>query len=188
MAVGELGERDEAWFRRVFDEHYLELRRFALRRIENPSAAEDVLAETFAVAWRRRRELPDPPGPWLTGVCLRVIANHRRSARRLRRLRGKVISEPVDVGRDPADLISERSAIARAFSRLDRDQREVLRLVAWDGMSSAEAAAVLDCTPGAFRVRLTRARAALAKHLDPDGHGKENDSISTGGVEMTTET
>ena len=187
MRAGDPGGRDEAWFRRVFDEHYSELRRFALRRIENRSAIDDVLAETFAIAWRRRAGLPDSPGPWLAGVCLRVIANHRRSVRRLHRLRGKAMSQPFEVGRDPADLMSERSEIAAAFSRLGPDEREVLRLVAWDGMTSAEAAAVLDCTPGAFRVRLHRARAALAKHLGPGGHGRENDPAAANRVQMNAE-
>jgi RNA polymerase sigma-70 factor (ECF subfamily) len=188
MTSGEAGERGEAWFRRVFDDHYLDLRRFALRRIENRSAIEDVLAETFGIAWRRRSELPEPPGPWLAGVCLRVIANHRRSARRLGRLRGKVLSQPLELGRDPADVLAERSEIARAFSQLAPEEREVLRLVAWDGMSSAEAADVLDCTPGAFRVRLSRARSALAKHLGPGGHGQASESARTGRAQTTTET
>jgi RNA polymerase sigma factor (sigma-70 family) len=188
MTAGDAGERGEAWFRRLFDDHYHDLRRFALRRIENRSAVEDVLAETFGVAWRRRADIPDAAGAWLAGVCLKVIANHRRSTRRLGRLRGKVHSQAVEVGRDPADLLAERSQIARAFSHLDRGQREVLRLVAWDGMNTTEAAAVLDCTPAAFRVRLHRARAALAKHLDEGGHGNESDPMTTNRVQMTPET
>jgi RNA polymerase sigma-70 factor (ECF subfamily) len=179
--------RDEAWFRAIFDAHYVELRRFVSRRVEDRSAIEDVLAETFTVAWRRRHDVPDQPGPWLAGVCQHVIANHRRSARRRQRLSGRVFADPPSVGRDPADISAERSEITRAFARLEPEQREVLRLVAWDGMASAEAAAVLGCTTGAFRVRLSRARTALAKHLELGGHGEEGDPISNGPMQVNTE-
>ncbi len=187
MAADASGERGEAWFRHVFDEHYVELRRFVARRVEDASAIEDVLAETFTVAWRRRRDVPDSPGPWLAGVCLHVIDNHRRSARRLLRLRGRVFADPPSLGRDPADVSAERNEITQAFARLAPDQREVLRLVAWDGMGSAEAAAALGCTPGAFRVRLSRARAALAKHLELGGHGETSDSVSNSPTPINTE-
>ena len=187
MRADPSGERGERWFRSLFDAHYGELRVFTLRRISNPAAADDVLTEVFAVAWRRRDEVPDPPGPWLAAVCKRVIANNRRSARRWLRLRAKVDSQPPEVGRDPAELVTERSTIAGAFARLDDDQREVLRLVAWDGMSSSEAAAVLDCTPAAFRVRLHRARAALSKQLEQGGHEPQSGRSAAPRTEINPE-
>jgi RNA polymerase sigma-70 factor (ECF subfamily) len=162
---------DEHAFNALFEAHYAELRRFVVRRIENRAAAEDVLAETFAIAWRRRELTPDPALPWLFGICHKVIANHRRSTKRRLRLINRLAGTRPDVGRDPADLLAERSEIGRALSRLSAAQREVLRLVAWDGLGATEAAAVLDCTPAAFRVRLHRARTELAKHLAEAGHG-----------------
>jgi hypothetical protein len=54
MTAGDAGERSEAWFRCLFDDHYADRRCFALRRIDNRSAVEDALAETFGIAWRRR--------------------------------------------------------------------------------------------------------------------------------------
>src|SRR6266542_3605025 len=69
-------------FDAAFDAHYLKVLAFAIRRMESRPEAEDVAAETFAVAWRRRDAIPDAPLPWLYAIALRVIANHRRSSRR----------------------------------------------------------------------------------------------------------
>ena len=165
---------DEQAFNAMFEAHYAELRRFVLRRVENWTAAEDVLAETFATAWRRRDRTPDPALPWLFGICHNVIANNRRSAKRRLRLTNRLAKSRPDLGRDPAELLAERSEIGRALSQLSPSQLEALRLVAWDGLSAADAAAVLGCTPEAFRVRLYRARSELAKHLSESGHERSS--------------
>ena len=161
---------DERGFDAFFGAHYPELRRYVMRRIEDRGGAEEVLAETFAVAWRRRDQIPEPALPYLFGICHRVIANRRRSAKRRSRLFNRLAATRVDLGRDPAEILAERSEIARAFSQLSDSQREVLRLVAWEGLSAADAAGVLGCSPAAFRVRLHRARSELAKRLAEAGH------------------
>jgi RNA polymerase sigma-70 factor (ECF subfamily) len=168
----------EREFDAFFGAHYPELRRYVVRRIEGGSGADDVLAETFAVAWRRRDQIPEPALPWLFGVCHRVIANRRRSARRRARLFARLATTQIGLGRDPAEILAERSEIARAFSELSDSQREVLRLVAWEGLSAADAASVLGCSTAAFRVRLHRARSELAKRLDEAGH-EERESPAT---------
>ena len=159
-----------ASFDDLVDRHHAALYAFARRRVVDQSAIEDVLADTFLVAWRRRAEIPDPPLPWLYGVCLRTISTHRRSARRRTRLWSRLASQPREIARDPADVHAERSEINRAFAQLSESERETLRLIAWDGLSPAEAAAVLGVTPSTFRVRLHRARVALEKHFDAGGH------------------
>lgn len=111
-----------------------------------------------------------PRSPWLFGICHKVIANHRRSAKRRARLLIRLTRTRVELGRDPAEILAERSEIGRAFSQLNESQREVLRLVAWEGLSAADAASVLGCSPAAFRVRLHRARSELAKRLGEAGH------------------
>jgi RNA polymerase sigma-70 factor, ECF subfamily len=164
-------------FDALFDAHYGELERFARRRLADQAAVEDVLADTFVAAWRRRADMPDPALPWLYGICGRVIGTARRGQTRRARLRGRLASQPVGRTRDPADIHAERSQITAAFAELSDGQREVLRLIAWDGLSTAQAAAVLDCSPGAFRTRFHRARRELEKHL-----------ASAGNEEMTTAT
>jgi RNA polymerase sigma-70 factor, ECF subfamily len=167
--------RSEGEFDVLFDVHYAELRRYAVRRVENRAAIEDVLAETFVTAWRRRDQMPDPELPWLFGICHKVIANQRRSTKRRLRLLTRLRANRVDMGRDPAEILAERSEIGTAFARLSDSQREVLRLVAWEGLSAAEASAAVGCSPAAFRVRLHRARTELAKHLDSAGHEQDEE-------------
>jgi len=167
-------EFDRAAFDRLFDAHYDELVRFVRRRLADQASVDDVLAETFVTAWRRRDDLPDPPLPWLYGVCVRVIATSHRAATRRGRLRGRLTSLRVDPSRDPAEMHAERSAITAAFAQLSGEQREVLRLIAWDGLSTEDAAAVLGCSPGAFRTRFHRARRELEKHLASAGNEEVN--------------
>ena len=155
---------------RLVDRHHGELRRFVRRRLSDGDAIDDVLAETFCVAWRRRNDIPDPATPWLMRVCSNVISTYERSARRRLRLRARLLSLREPEARDPAELVDRQSQIRAAFSSIGESHREVLRLVAWDGLSITDAAAVCGCTPGAFRVRLHRARNELAKQLEEAGH------------------
>ena len=159
-------------FECCFRDNYTAVLAFALRRLPDRASAEDAASETFAVVWRRRDLIPDEPLPWLYGIALRVVANQRRSGRRRSQLgdrleheAGSRAAEP-----EPADALHRRDAFSRAFRRLSKDQREVLRLVAWDGLDTREAASVLGCSSAAFRVRLYRARRRLAKHLEATGH------------------
>jgi RNA polymerase sigma factor (sigma-70 family) len=162
-------------FEICFRTNYAAVLAFAVRRLPDRATAEDAAAETFAVAWRRRELIPEEPLPWLYGIALRVVANQRRSGRRRRRLDDRLEGE---VGlrapaAEPADALHRRDSFARAFARLSEDEREVLRLVAWDGLGTREGASVLGCSTAAFRVRLHRARRKLAKHLDAAGHSPD---------------
>jgi RNA polymerase sigma factor (sigma-70 family) len=153
-------------FEELFNAHYWAVRAYVLRR--GPSAsAEDVVAETFLIAWRRLDSLGDDPLPWLFGVARRVMANqqraeHRRSAlaARLRELVGGE-SSPWE----PLAAMSEELAVAMV--RLSPTEREALLLVAWEGLEPARAARAAGCSAAAFRARLHRARrhvtAALAE-------------------------
>lgn len=159
-------------FERCFRAHYADVLAFSIRRLADRAAAEDAAAETFAVAWRRRERIPDPALPWLYAVALRVISNQYRSGRRRRDLDRRLTHEASGRPRssDPAESLDRRDAFAGAFAKLSEAEREVLRLVAWDGLSTRDAARVYGCSPGAFRVRLHRTRRKLAKHLAAAGH------------------
>ncbi|HET7054321.1 MAG TPA: RNA polymerase sigma factor [Solirubrobacterales bacterium] len=158
-------------FESCFREHFAELLAFTLRRVGGRELAEDVVSDTFAVAWRRRGCIPDPALPWLYGIAANVIANQYRSTRRSHDLGLRLAHEAGagEPGSDPAESLARRDAFAAAFARLSEQEREVLRLVAWDGLGVREAAQVLGCSPGAFRVRLHRARRRLAKQLEAGG-------------------
>lgn len=145
---------------------------FARRHVGDD--AQDVVAETFLHAWRRWAEIPDPPIGWLLGTARKVIANRVRGAVRHRALLDRVALLDA-VAADLADHraaaspdagMARREALER-LAALPADQREALLLVAWDGLSSDEAALALGVRPAAFRKRLSRARAALSPAKDP---------------------
>jgi RNA polymerase sigma-70 factor (ECF subfamily) len=136
------------------------------RRRADEEPARDALAETFATAWRRIDEVPADPLPWLLGVCRRVLANQRRGRLRRLRLHRRLASLAPEATAGTAESSIEAAAIRAAFLALEPAYREALALVAWDGLSPADAARVVGCSAGAFSTRLHRARRRLAEELD----------------------
>ncbi len=164
-------------FERCFRDHYAQLLAFSMRRVSSREIAEDAVADAFAVAWRRRDRIPDPALPWLYAIAGHVIANQYRSTRRRHDLDTRLVQETgaVAPGPDPAESLDRRDAFSTAFALLAEPEREVLRLVAWDGLDTRDAARVFGCSPGAFRVRLHRARRKLAKQLEATEHTPRED-------------
>jgi RNA polymerase sigma-70 factor (ECF subfamily) len=146
------------------------LRRFLARRTD-VATVDDVLAETLLVCWRRRDELPDEPLPFAYGVARLCLANAERSARRQRRLAGRIAA--VDPPREAPDPAGD-DLLAEAWARLTLDDAELLRLWAWEQLTPVEIGTVLEITPNAASIRLHRAkqklRAALRKEAGPAGH------------------
>ena len=154
------GDRFESLVR----EELLEpLRRYLARRTD-PATADDVLAETLLVCWRRRGDVPDPALPWAYGVARHCLANAERSVRRQRRTAGRlaVVDPPVERSPEPG---SRDDALHDALARLAADDAELLRLWAWEQLTPSEIATVLEVTPNAVSIRLTRARARLREEL-----------------------
>lgn len=139
-----------------------ELRRYLARRTD-PVTAEDVLAETLLVCWRRLDELPDPPTPWAYGVARNCLANAERSQRRRGRLfaRLAVVDPPRPVPAvEPVD-----DGLTDALARLRPADAEVLRLWAWEDLGPSQIAEVLQISANAANLRLHRARARLREEL-----------------------
>jgi RNA polymerase sigma-70 factor (ECF subfamily) len=155
-------ERQER-FERLYRGYGVEVLAY-LRRRATPELADDGLAETFLVVWRRLDEVPDEPRAWLLGVARRVLANQRRSFRRQRSLAERIsVERPIAVASEV-----EGDPVLEALSKLRSADQEVLLLVAWDGLTSAEAACVVGCSAVAVRLRLHRARRRLAHLLATD--------------------
>ena len=148
-----------ARFERIFDTNYRAVCAYALRRARR-AEAEDAVAETFLVAWRRLDQVPPEAKTWLLGVARRVLANQHRAARRRHALAERLAGEPAVVAEPSAD-----SPVLEALARLADNDRELLLLIAWDGLSTEEAAEALGCTAVALRVRLHRARRRLRAEL-----------------------
>lgn len=159
-------------FEGIYEAHYAAIAQYALRRTRSADDAVDVVSETFLTAWRRLDDVPDGDETrlWLYGVARRVLANlHRGAARRellAVRLRATFARSVEDL---PTDRPPETKDVRAAFERLSQDDRELLSLTGWEGLSPTEIAKVLGCSRGAVRVRLHRARKRLAKELAEEG-------------------
>lgn len=148
----------------VFDAHEGQVRAYARRRVSLADDVEDIVAETFAVAWRRIDDLPREPLPWLYGTARRVIANHRRSARRRSALVDAVVADASRGPHEPALT----TGLLEALATLSEDDREALLLVAWEGFGHRQAAQACGCSLAAFAARHGRARRRLARALDSE--------------------
>lgn len=159
---------EESRFRAVFTDTYRPLVAYARRRTSDWSEADDIVAEAYSVAWRRRTELPaENPLPWLYAVAANVLRNHRRSTGRRLRLVDKIEAQPAPApAADPADL--DGAQLRSALASLSDDDQEVLRLVAWEGLSHAEVGVVLDCSTNAVGIRIHRARQRLLTALEEE--------------------
>lgn len=151
-----------------FGRNFRDVAAFCRRRCATPEDAEDAATEVFAVAWRRVGELPDPPDDrlWLFGVARRVVANQQRAARRRERLEARLRTErrPAAVTA-PGDRFGD-TAVARALRSLPDGDRELLLLVAWEGLSTGEIARVVGRPAPVVSMRLHRARKRFAHVYD----------------------
>lgn len=158
-------------FVRIYEHAYSPILGYVLRRCQDPDDAADVVAETFAIAWRRIDEIPpgDEARLWLYGVARKALANHRRGQRRHERrtaaLREQIAASPALAGPAPA----EYTQLGQVFRSLSDDDRELLSLAAWERLDTEELACALGITRNAVRVRLHRARKRFARALASAG-------------------
>jgi RNA polymerase sigma-70 factor (ECF subfamily) len=160
----------ERRFRSLYEAAYVDLLRFVGRRV-HPTHAEDVVGDVMLVAWRRLDDVPadlSDARAWLFGVARMTLQNARRRENR----QDAVAVRLADVGHgfvDPGhapDLVACRVDIAAVWPRLSATDQEAIALSVLDGLAAPEAAAVLGISSTAFRLRLSRARGALRRHLD----------------------
>lgn len=152
-------------FETLFAAQHAPVRAYVRRRA-SAELVDDVVAETFLVAWRRWDRVPaSDPLPWLLAVARRQLANQLRAQRRRGAL-GERLQAVLPVSppawQPPAGLDPQ---LAGAMASLTEAEREALLLVAWEGLDGDRAARAADCTPAAFRVRLHRARKHVAAAL-----------------------
>jgi RNA polymerase sigma factor (sigma-70 family) len=160
-------ELAQARFAKLYREEGRAILEYALRRVDEREDAADVVAETFLVAWRRIAEVPlgDAARLWLYGVARLTLANLHRSERRRTRL-GQRLAETLrtelSTQAEPADGAAE---VLRTIGELGEEDRELLLLVSWEGLSPSEAGRVLGISSPAARSRLHRARRRLRRLL-----------------------
>lgn len=159
----------EQRYRAIFTDAYADVLRFVRRRCD-ADRAEDVTAQAFLVAWRRVAELPtraDDARAWLFGIARNCLLNDHRGRRRQEALAVRIKTVSSLGTADALDeTVARRVDLGAAWNRLDPGQQEVLGLAVFEQLASPQAGAVLGISATAFRLRLSRARAALRNHLD----------------------
>jgi RNA polymerase sigma-70 factor, ECF subfamily len=170
----------EGVFCALYDAHYGAVRAYAWRR--NRAFADDVVAETFLVAWRRLGDIPvEAPLPWLLGVSRNVLLNVQRGERRRRE---REESEAARWSPDETAVAWEssdepRTQVWAVLRQLPADDREVLLLVAWEELDRAAIAKVLGCSRANVALRLYRARRKFQALLEESGESRDSQGIST---------
>ncbi|MFE3514533.1 RNA polymerase sigma factor [Streptomyces sp. NPDC059166] len=161
-------------FAALFDRYADDIHGYAARRL-GTEAADDLMAETFVIAFQRRRgyDLSKPHArPWLYGIVTNLVRGHRRAeARRLRAMARAAYTSPGE-GEPLADRVSARvsaegirAELAGALAALPARYRDVLLVVAWGDLDYAEASVALGVPVGTVRSRLHRARKRLREAL-----------------------
>jgi RNA polymerase sigma-70 factor, ECF subfamily len=178
-----------AWperFGQLYDRHFPDVYRYVASRL-GPGDADDVTAETFIDAFRRRGSFDPARGsvrPWLFGIATRLVAQHRRAEARRYRALARAPADPDPGGHDDrvAAVVSaqaRRGSLLRALAALSDGDRDVLLLIALGGLSYEGVAAALSIPPGTVASRLSRARRKVRDALGappPAGAGRPNGS------------
>ncbi len=151
-------------FAEVVDRHEVAVGSYLVRGVGR-DAAEDLLGEVWVAAFESRRSYDQSYAdarPWLYGVALNRLRRYWRS---------RPAEDPVPdmaglaTGWDPwsaVDLgVDTRAVLRTALMRLKPEEREVLRLVAWEDLTAADAARALGMPAGTARWLLSQARTAL---------------------------
>jgi len=152
----------------VYTQHLPAVSAYLARRVDRDDV-DDLAADTFAIAWRKRDQVAAGDElPWLYRIASYQVANHRRRLAARQSVLG-LLSAPDSAPAADA-FLSEDARLARAWARLSSAEREVLALVIVDDLPVAQVAIALGVTPNAVSVRLHRAKKALAAALsaEPD--------------------
>ncbi len=171
---------DLAGFEHCFEVNFNVVHRFIARRVGAP-LADDIAAETFATAFRRRHSF-DPslgsPRAWLLGIANNLVREHWRAEQRMLALGSRLEAEPPSIGHEAAPDAQVAAGlaprVAEALASLPAEQRDVLLLHAWGGLPDNEVAVALGLPAGTVRSRLWRARSALRSQLL--GAGADHDA------------
>lgn len=152
----------------LLDRHLDLVSAYVRRRVSNTSDCEEIVADVFVKAWRAAASRPSDPEQetaWLMSIARnRVIDQYRRASahgRMRRRLRWRGVDTAV-----PPPPLPDDGTLTTALQRLPADDRELLRLVAWEQLPHRDIAMILGCTTANVSVRLHRARARLRALLN----------------------
>jgi len=153
-------EPDKEAFTALFRTSHRAVLRYILLRVDDPALAEDLTAETFACAWAKSRAGTTITVPWLLRTARNLVGNEYQRRARSQELTRRAAMDALEKEAARARA-GEAEELRCAMARLRSSDALLLRLSYWEGLSAAEAGALLGCTAGAAWVRLSRARSAL---------------------------
>jgi RNA polymerase sigma-70 factor (ECF subfamily) len=167
-----LSRHEPEHFTVLFRRHAPHIQRYVVRRL-GQDAADDIVAETFLLAFRQRDSYDQARAdarPWLYGIATNLIGRHRRAEIRLYRALARTGADPVmepftDRVDDQVSAGTASRRLAAGLARLPEQLRDTLLLVAWSGLSYEEAATALGVPVGTVRSRMSRARSRLRRAL-----------------------
>lgn len=164
---------DPELFTDVYDRYFRAIYLYVAGRL-GPGPAEDLAAETFAVAFGQRHRFDPGRGdlrPWLFGIATNLIARHGRTEARHYRALARAPGWPTAEG--PEDRVVSVVAaqqvqprLLQALATLSRGERDVVLLVALSQLSYEEIAQALGISPGTVGSRLSRARRRLGQAIE----------------------
>lgn len=181
---------DPARFEAVFDQHHGDVWSF-IARCAGRQVADDLAGQVFVVAFERRASFDPALGEvrgWLFGIARNLVRTRRRSdGRRIRafaRMANQRHQQPDESQHivDADELRVEQRLVLAALQRLSEDDRELLVLAVWEGLSYTQIAAVIGVPIGTVRSRLSRARKRLRELVERSGeeHGMTEQQDRTG--------
>jgi len=152
----------------MVEAHASDVRRYLYRRLtgvpDPASTADDLTADVLVIAWRRRTDIPAGAElPWLYAVARRVLSNYRRRPQEVL-VADLGALDAIDES-DPAEIVTDDTALAQAWGGLSPRDREVLRLAAWEGLTGASLGTALGISEGGAAAALSRARARFEQAL-----------------------
>jgi RNA polymerase sigma-70 factor (ECF subfamily) len=158
-------------FAELFERHAKVIGAFAARRIGR-DAAQDIVSETFLVAFRRRRDFDpssDSARPWLLGIASRLIGKHRgKEAAQWRAFEASAggalttSDGAIDAAAMRTDAAAELQQLAPRIAALAARDRDTLLLYAWGDLTYEQVAAAQGIPVGTVRSRLNRVRRKLS--------------------------
>ncbi len=162
----------DRWSEELFRHYGRYVAAYAQRRVGS-DLVDDVVSEVFLVAWRRRAEVPADALPWLYGTARHVIGTRYRSGDRWQNLVHRLAAVPSEPPAETADVVAERTRFLSALGELSDDDRELLLLLAWEGLDTNEIASAAGISPGSAAVRIHRARRRLEAALTQEASDVE---------------
>lgn len=177
-------------FERIYRDHFEAIYAYVVRRAGWDDAA-DLVADVFATAWRRIADIPAPPEEklWLFGVARRVVSQHDRGTSRRQRLfvkLGRNVSPAMT--QVPNETSELEQKVLGLIDRLKPDDRELVTLIVWDGMTRAEVATILGCSANAVGIRWHRALKRLRRDISRTTASETHQSQLSMAQPLTEET